>query len=127
MKKYSWDTIEEKCEKFSKNNLDFFISLNITIGELTELISKFNIKPKRYFKVLSNKCLNVSWYEERVDESDDNKGKYYGVYVFDISKADFKLEKGWELGIGVYPVIDTFWFSSEKKRRKFLKFNNLLN
>lgn len=125
MKKYSWNNIEKKCAKFSIKNLNLFLSLNITIGELVELIYKFNIKPKRYFKVLLNECLNVSWHEERVDESDDNKGRYYGVYVFDISKADLNLEKGWELGIGVYPVIDTFWFKTEKKRKEFLKFNSL--
>lgn len=61
---------------------------------------------------MANLKVKVEWESERLDESDLNDGKTFGVYEMDCDVKDYDGESG----VGVYDVLDARWYKTEKER-----------
>ena len=66
---------------------------------------------------MGNLKLKVHWFDERVNENDDNNGRHFGIYVFNCLEEDYDGESGY----GSYDILDVIWFNSKDSRDKEFK------
>lgn len=59
--------------------------------------------------------LSVSWRDECDDKNDNNNGKEYGIYTYEVPIEDVDTEDMYN-----NEIVDVEWFKTEKKRDKVL-------
>ena len=55
--------------------------------------------------------LKVHWYQERIDNKDENDGFLFGIYTYDVPEEDMDTDNMFN-----NDIVNVQWFKTEKER-----------